>query len=197
MIEGRATARFVRGSPQKAGLVLDLIRGHDVNRALATLRFSRKGFAGDVSKVLRSAIANAQQKEGAAGDIDRLYVERCYADQGPSMKRIRAAPMGRAFRIIKRTSHLTVVVMERPEAAAAVSVTADSPTPASAQRPKRRASKSTRRRTTAKRVAKKARVAKTAEAGEASPVATTARTAKKAKTVKKAKAAKKADSGDE
>ena len=115
MIEGRATARFVRGSAQKARLVLDLIRGKEVNNALSTLSFSRKRVAQHVSKVLRSAIANAQQKEGASGDVDRLYVAKCYADQGPSMKRIRAAPMGRAFRIIKRTAHLTVIVNERPE----------------------------------------------------------------------------------
>ena len=120
MIEGRATARYVRGSAQKAKLVMDLIRGQDVNQALTTLRFSRKSVARDVSKVLRSAIANAQQKEGAAGDVDRLYVGSCYANQGPSLKRIRAAPMGRAFRIIKRTSHLTVIVQERPEHAGPV-----------------------------------------------------------------------------
>ena len=120
MIEGRATARYVRGSAQKAKLVMDLIRGQDVNQALATLRYSRKSVARDVSKVLRSAIANAQQKEGAAGDVDRLFVGSCYANQGPSLKRIRAAPMGRAFRIIKRTSHLTVIVQERPEHAAPV-----------------------------------------------------------------------------
>ena len=115
MTEGRATARFVRGSAQKAGLVMDLIRGRDVNTALATLRFSRKSVAQDVSKVLRSAIANAQQKDGASGDVDRLFVGSCYANQGPQLKRIRAAPMGRAFRIIKRSSHLTVVVNERAE----------------------------------------------------------------------------------
>ena len=122
MIEGRATARYVRTSAQKAKLVLDLIRGHDVNRALATLRFARKGIAHDIAKVLRSAISNAQQKEGAGGDVDRLYVGVCYADQGPSLKRIRAAPMGRAFRITKRTSHLTVMVRERPEKTVVVQV---------------------------------------------------------------------------
>jgi len=116
MIEARATARYVRTSAQKAGLVLDLIRGLDVNKALATLQHARKGIAGDVSKVLRSAIANAQQKEGFGGDVDRLYVAACYADQGPSAKRIRPAPMGRAFRVLKRTAHLTVKVAERPAA---------------------------------------------------------------------------------
>jgi len=114
MIEARATARFVRTSAQKAGLVLDLIRGRDVNQALATLEYSRKAVARDVSKVLRSAIANAQQKEGFGGDVDRLYVSACYADQGPSAKRIRPAPMGRAFRVVKRSAHLTVKVAERP-----------------------------------------------------------------------------------
>ena len=115
MIEGRATARYVRTSAQKAKLVMDLIRGQSVDRALAALRFSRKRIAGDIAKVLRSAVANAEQKEGAAGDVDRMFVSRCYADQGPSMKRIRPAPMGRAFRIVKRTAHLTVHVEERPE----------------------------------------------------------------------------------
>jgi len=115
VIEGRATARYVRTSAQKAKLVVDLIRGKDVDSALATLRFARKGVAKDVEKVLRSAIANAQQKEGAGDEIERLYIRECYADQGPTLKRIRAAPMGRAFRILKRTSHLTVIVEERSE----------------------------------------------------------------------------------
>jgi large subunit ribosomal protein L22 len=113
MIEAHATARYVRTSAQKAGLVLDLIRGRSVNDALATLRFARKSVARDVEKVLRSAIANAQQKDGFAGDVDTLYVAACYAGQGPSMKRVRPAPMGRAFRIVKRTAHLTVRVAER------------------------------------------------------------------------------------
>ena len=115
MIEGRATAKFVRGSPQKARLVLDLIRGKDVDKAMSTLRFARRAVAKDIEKVLRSAVANAQQKEGGEGDDGDLYVRECYADQGPTLKRIRAAPMGRAFRIIKRTSHLTVFVEQRPE----------------------------------------------------------------------------------
>ena len=115
MIEAQATARYVRTSAQKAGLVLNLIRGKDVNRALATLRFTRKGVAGDVAKVLRSAIANAQQKDGFSGDVDRLFVSACFANQGPSAKRVRPAPMGRAFRVLKRTAHLTVHVSERPE----------------------------------------------------------------------------------
>jgi large subunit ribosomal protein L22 len=114
-IQAHATAKYVRTSAQKAGLVLDLIRGRDVNAALATLRFARKGVARDIEKVLRSAIANAQQKEGFGGDVDRLYVAACYANQGPSQKRIRPAPMGRAFRVVKRTAHLTVQVTEKPQ----------------------------------------------------------------------------------
>jgi large subunit ribosomal protein L22 len=116
VIQAHATSRFVRTSAQKAGLVLALIRGKDVNRALATLKFTKKGVADDVAKVLRSAIANAQNKEGFSGDVDRLYVSACYANQGPSQKRVRPAPMGRAFRVLKRTAHLTVAVSERPEA---------------------------------------------------------------------------------
>ena len=115
MIEARATARYVRTSAQKAGLVLALIRGKDVNRALATLEFTRKSIAEDIAKLLRSAIANAQQKYGFSGDVDRLFVSACYANQGPSAKRVRPAPMGRAFRVLKRTAHLTVRVSERPE----------------------------------------------------------------------------------
>ena len=114
MPAGRATGRYVRTSAQKAGLVMDQIRGRNVGQALATLRFSPKAIARDIEKVLRSAIANAQQKEGFGGDVDRLFVEACFANQGPSMKRVRPAPMGRAFRVQKRTAHLTVQVAERP-----------------------------------------------------------------------------------
>src|SRR6188768_162224 len=111
---GQATSKYIRTSAQKAGLVLDQIRGADVARALATLRFSRKLIAKDIEKVLRSAIANVQQQDGFGGDVDRLFVAKCFANQGPSMKRIRPAPMGRAFRVVKRMAHLTVEVAERP-----------------------------------------------------------------------------------
>ena len=173
MIEGRATARYVRTSAQKAGLVMDLIRGQNVDLALSTLRFARKRIARDIEKVLRSAVANVQQKEGASGDVDRMFVSSCYADQGPSMKRIRAAPMGRAFRIIKRTAHLTVRVSERPEVVTRVAPPA--PDIGDAAAPKRsvkrvgktvtsrtarkttaRASTTTARKTTKKATAKKA-----------------------------------------
>jgi large subunit ribosomal protein L22 len=127
MIEAKATARYVRTSAQKAGLVLALIRGKDVNRALATLRFTRKKIASDLEKVLRSAIANAQQKDGFSGDVDRLFVKACYADQGPSQKRVRPAPMGRAYRVVKRTAHLTVQVSERPEKVVTVGAAGEAP----------------------------------------------------------------------
>jgi large subunit ribosomal protein L22 len=116
MIDAQATAKYIRTSAQKAGLVLEQIRGCAVNQALATLRFSRKRVARDIDKVLRSAIANAQQKPGFGGDVESLFVSACYAGQGPSQKRVRPAPMGRAYRVVKRTAHLTVKVSERADA---------------------------------------------------------------------------------
>jgi len=115
MVIAEATAKYVRTSAQKAGLVLDLIRGKGVNLALAALQFSRKSVARDVAKVLRSAVANAQQQEGFGGDVNRLFVSSAHADNGPSAKRVRPAPMGRAFRIVKRTTHLTIAVTERAQ----------------------------------------------------------------------------------
>ena len=114
MVEAIATARGIRTSAQKAGLVCELIRGKGVNQALATLQFTRKTIAREIAKVLRSAVANVQQDEAFSGDIDRLYVLAAYANQGPSAKRVRPAPMGRAYRVVKRTAHLTVQVAERP-----------------------------------------------------------------------------------
>ena len=120
MVRSEATAKYVRTSAQKAGLVCDLIRGRDVNRALAVLQFAKKTVARDLAKVLRSAVANARQREGFGGDVERLYVSAAYANQGPSQKRVRPAPMGRAFRVVKRTAHLTVEVTERAQKIAAV-----------------------------------------------------------------------------
>ena len=125
MATGQATSKYVRTSAQKAGLVLDQIRGVNVSRALAALRFSRKTIARDIEKALRSAIANAQQKAEFGGDVERLFVSKAFANQGPSMKRIRPAPMGRAFRVVKRMAHLTVEVAERPAKVAA----AEAPAP--------------------------------------------------------------------
>lgn len=120
MVRAEATAKYVRTSAQKAGLVLDLIRDKDVNLALSALQFSRKSVARDVAKVLRSAVANAQQQDAFGGDVARLFVSECYANNGPSQKRVRPAPMGRAFRIVKRTTHLTVGVTERAQVIKAV-----------------------------------------------------------------------------
>jgi large subunit ribosomal protein L22 len=131
MAIAQATSKYIRTSAQKAGLVLDQIRGKDVPRALATLKFSRKIIARDIEKVLRSAVANVQQREGYGGEVERLYVAKCFANQGPSMKRIRPAPMGRAFRVVKRMAHLTVEVAERPVKAVGTA----------ASTPKRRAAK--------------------------------------------------------
>lgn len=120
MVRAEATAKYIRTSAQKAGLVLDLIRNKDVNQALSALMFSRKSVARDVAKVLRSAVANAQQQDAFGGDVARLFVSECYANNGPSQKRVRPAPMGRAFRIVKRTTHLTVEVTERAQVIKAV-----------------------------------------------------------------------------
>jgi large subunit ribosomal protein L22 len=157
-IQAQATAKYIRTSAQKAGLVLNLIRGRDVNSALATLRFARKGVARDIEKVLRSAIANAQQKEGFGGDVERLFVAACYANQGPSQKRIRPAPMGRAFRVVKRTAHLTVHVSEKPSAIVAAPVE-DAPRRPRGAKPK--TAKAARSKTTARATAAKSAKKKT------------------------------------
>src|SRR3984957_14233330 len=119
-IEGTAIARFVRVSPQKARLVIDLIRGQRAEEALNTLRFTKKRIAKDVEKILRSAIANAERKADDAGaslDVDALFVTQCYVNEGPRWKRMRPAPMGRGFRYQKRTSHIVVAVSEHVRAA--------------------------------------------------------------------------------
>ncbi len=170
MIEAQATARGVRTSAQKAGLVLALIRGKNVNQALATLQFTRKTIARDIAKVLRSAVANAQQKDGFSGDIERLFVAECYAGQGPSLKRVRPAPMGRAFRVVKRTAHLTVKVAEKPLKIARVAPEGETPEkPARARKtaaPKAEGSKAGSKAGASRGAAKKqtAKTAKTAKA---------------------------------
>ena len=151
MVRAQATAKYVRTSSQKAGLVCDLIRGKDINRALSALQFSKKSVARDVAKVLRSAVANAQQQDGFGGDVERLFVSKAHADNGPSMKRVRPAPMGRAFRIIKRTAHLTVEVTERPQVIKTVAAD-DSARPKRAQQ----ASSSSAAKASAGKKAKKA-----------------------------------------
>jgi large subunit ribosomal protein L22 len=114
--EYRAEARFQRVSPQKARLVLDLIKGRGVQEALETAAFTKKRIAPVIHKLLVSAIDNAKYVSGEQGtdlDVDRLYVKQALANDGPRMKRIRPAPMGRAYRYQRRLSHITISVAER------------------------------------------------------------------------------------
>ena len=114
--EFRAAARFQRVSPQKARLVLDLIKHRRVEDAMNTLAFTRKGVAPAISKLLRSAVENANylgQEKGIDVDIDNLYVKRAIANEGPRMKRIRPAPMGRAYRYQRRMAHIEIALAEK------------------------------------------------------------------------------------
>ena len=120
--EFRAEARFQRTSPQKAKLVLDMIKGLRVEQAINTIHFSTKRMAPVVEKVLRSAIANASyvsDEQGLDVDVDNLYVATAIANEGPRMKRIRPAPMGRAFRYQRRLCHIIVTVAEKGKVAEA------------------------------------------------------------------------------
>ncbi len=180
MVEAHATAKYIRSSAQKAGLVMDLIRGRSVDEAFATLQFTRKVVAHDIEKVLRSAVANAQHKEGFGGDVDRLIVSACYANQGPSLKRVRPAPMGRAFRILKRTTHLTVRVTELPRRELVASGPAASPSAGDEAAPKstRKTAKrktATKRKTAKRKTAKRTTAAKAGGAGAAAPKKRSAR----------------------
>jgi large subunit ribosomal protein L22 len=119
-IDAVAMARHVRMSPQKVRLVIDMIRGQRAEEALQILRFAKKRATRDVEKVLRSAIANAERKAedaGASLDVDHLFVSRCFVNEGSRWKRLRPAPMGRAFRYQRRTCHIVVAVMEHHRAA--------------------------------------------------------------------------------
>ncbi|MBI4519624.1 MAG: 50S ribosomal protein L22 [Gemmatimonadetes bacterium] len=112
-MQGRAIAKYLRMSPRKARLVIDLIRGRAVNEAYAVLQYSKQKAAEPIDKTLRSAVANAQQKASAQGeffDLDELVVLEAYVNEGPTLKRWRAAAMGRAVPIHKRTSHITIIV---------------------------------------------------------------------------------------
>jgi large subunit ribosomal protein L22 len=117
MLEVKATSKYLRTSAQKAGLVLALIRGKKAAEALSILRFTKKSVARDVEKTLRSAIANAvnvaDKNQKRRLDEDDLVVSAAYADQGPTQKRVRPAPMGRAYQVLRRTTHVTVCVTEK------------------------------------------------------------------------------------
>jgi large subunit ribosomal protein L22 len=123
--EFRAQARFQRVSPQKARLVLELIKGRGVEEALTTVAFTKKAVAPMVEKVLRSALQNANylsQEQGLDVDVDNLYVKTAVANDGPRMKRIRPAPMGRAYRYQRRMSHIAVSLAERTQSGLAQTV---------------------------------------------------------------------------
>ncbi len=120
--EFRAEARFQRSSPQKAKLVLDLIKGKPIEAALTTVAFTNKRIAPIVEGVLRSAVQNAlylSDERGLEVDVDNLYVKTAVANEGPRLKRLRPAPMGRAFRYQRRLTHVVVTVAERKLAEAA------------------------------------------------------------------------------
>ena len=122
-MEAMAKARFVRVTPQKARRVVDLVRGKRAEDALAVLAFAPQAASEPVRKVVQSAIANARVKAGDAGeafDERRMVVQAAYVDEGPTLKRFRPRAQGRAARINKRTSHITVVVAPAPERAATV-----------------------------------------------------------------------------
>jgi large subunit ribosomal protein L22 len=115
-MEFRAQTKFVRVSPQKARLVLNLIKGRRVEDALNTLAFSKKRIAGKVEKLLRSAVENANYmstEKNVDVDLDNLYVKHAVANDGPRMKRIRPAPMGRAYRYVRRIAHIEIALAER------------------------------------------------------------------------------------
>ncbi len=112
-MEASATHKYVRISPQKARLVIDQIRGRSVSEAFSILNFTKKRITRDVEKLLRSAVSNAEQKAENL-DVDDLVVSRAFVNEGPRQKRVRPAPMGRAYRYQRRTSQITVVV-EAPE----------------------------------------------------------------------------------
>jgi large subunit ribosomal protein L22 len=114
MPEAIARGKYLRMSPQKVRLVIDLIRGKDANEALNILRFTKKAAAHHVAKVLQSAIHNAENRFEDI-DVDRLYVKSCQVGDGPRLKRIRPAPMGRAFRYQRRLAHITISVEERAQ----------------------------------------------------------------------------------
>jgi large subunit ribosomal protein L22 len=152
--EFRAEARFQRTSPQKAKLVLDLIKGQRVGKAIDTVAFTNKRIAPVVEKVLRSAIQNAQYLSDERGldiDVDNLYVKTAVANEGPRMKRIRPAPMGRAFRYQRRIAHIIITVAEKKAASAEMDTTS---APAASASGKPAAKKAAKKSSAKKAVAK-------------------------------------------
>jgi large subunit ribosomal protein L22 len=113
-VQAHATAKYIRTSAQKAGLVMDLIRGRDVDDALSMLKFSKQRVSGMIEKVIRSAVANANEQE-TANIRGTLYVAKAWVDPGPVIKRFQPKDRGKAYPIKKRTSHLVVTVDERED----------------------------------------------------------------------------------
>ncbi len=134
-MEFRAQVRFTRVSPQKARLVLELIKGRKVEDALNILVFTKKRVAATVEKLLRSALENANylsSEKGIDVDVDKLYVKEAIANDGPRMKRIRPAPMGRAFRYVRRIAHIEIVLAERGKSGEGLATVVGEETPAKA-----------------------------------------------------------------
>src|SRR5450755_3154189 len=153
--EFRAEAKFQRTSPQKAKLVLDTIKGMRVEQALNTVHFSTKRMGPVIEKVLRSAIQNAtyvSQEQGLDIDVDNLYVRTAIANEGPRMKRIRPAPMGRAFRYQRRLAHIIVTVAEK-KSASAISAAAETSAPPAKKSTKKAATKAAAKKPAAKKAA--------------------------------------------
>ncbi|NYF79338.1 50S ribosomal protein L22 [Granulicella arctica] len=157
--EFRAEAKFQRTSPQKAKLVLDMIKGLRVEQAINTVHFSTKKMAPVIEKVLRSAIQNANyvsQEQGLDVDVDNLYVRTAIANEGPRMKRIRPAPMGRAFRYQRRLAHIIVTVAEKKSAESVSASAAEAPAaPVAKKAAKKTAAKSAAKKPAAKKAATK------------------------------------------
>ena len=155
-MEFTAKLNYVRVSPQKARLVLELIKGRRVEEALDTLRYTKKGIAPAIYKLLRSAVENANYVSAEKSldvDLDRLYVKQAFANDGPRMKRVRPAPMGRAYRYQRRISHLNIVLAEKAgdRSKAAAQVVTDE----KAAAPKKTAKKASAKKAAAKKTAPK------------------------------------------
>src|SRR5712671_4469218 len=155
-MEFRAEARFMRVSPQKARLVLELIKGRRVEEARNTLLFTKKRVAATVGKLLQSAIDNANflsTEKGLDVDLDNLYVKHAVANDGPRMKRIRPAPMGRAYHYVRRIAHLEIVLAERNKNGAAIATVVGAETAGAKAAPAKRTGAKAKAKTPAKKKA--------------------------------------------
>ena len=162
-MEFRAEARYMRVSPQKARLVLDLIKGRGVQEALETARFTKKRIAPVIHKLLTSAVDNAKYVSGEQGidlDVDNLYVKQALANEGPRMKRIRPAPMGRAYRYQRRLTHIVLSVAERDSGQTHLVTKVEEPETAAKPAKKAAAKKAPAKKVAAKKTAAKKPVAK-------------------------------------